>query len=357
MERVFNFSAGPSMLPLPVLEKAQAELCSYEHSGMSVMEMSHRSRIYMDIYHHAESALRDVLEIPDSYAVLFLQGGATLQFSMISMNLAPRGATALYAVTGVFAKKAAAEGARWVNAVKVTDCGSEGFIPDLPADLPEDAVYLHITGNNTAYGTMYTSTPEHGKVPLVADWSSGILGSRIPVQDYDLIYAGAQKNMGIAGVTVVILKKELLERETDPLLPDLMNYRSLAKAESMINTPSTYGIYLLGLVCDWLKDLGGVDAMEAINRKKAGMLYDILDHSSLYQGFARRDSRSLTNVTFTLRQSELTESFLKGTESLGLIGLKGYRSIGGIRASIYNGMPVEGVETLADYMRRFEQNA
>ncbi len=346
------------MLPIEVLERARLDLPLYGQSGTSVMEMSHRSSVYMEIYHHAESALRRVLSLPDSYSILFLQGGATLQFSQVPMNLSERSGRAAYAVTGVFARKAAAEAGRWVNVQVVSDCGSEGRIPVLhDEDIPDDTVYLHITGNNTAYGTMYTSTPAHGNALLVADWSSGILGSSIPVEDYDLIYAGAQKNMGIAGVTVVILKNSLLSRSVDPLVPDLLRYSSMQKAESMINTPPTYAIYILGLVCDWLLERGGLPRMEKTNREKAGMLYDLLDASSLYRPFADSSCRSLMNVTFTLPSEEMTTRFLMGAQEIGMVNLKGYRSIGGIRASIYNGMPLEGVVRLAEYMRHFEQNA
>lgn len=358
LERVFNFSAGPSALPLSVLEKAQSEFCCYPGAGCSVMEMSHRSRSYKEIIEHTEKSLREVMNIPDDYAVLFLQGGATAQFSMSAVNLAKRGQKAAYTVTGVFAKNAFKEASRWVDAVKVTDSEDCNFarIPEITAEyLCGDYAYLHITGNNTAAGTMYKSVPEHGNLPLVGDWSSAILGTEINVKDYAVIYAGAQKNMGCAGVTVAIVKRDAVLPEIDSAIPSMMRYAEMDRTGSMLNTPPTFPIYMCGLVYDWVKEQGGVSELEKINTKKAQILYDVIDSSKIYTGLAEKDCRSIMNVTFKLPDEELTSDFLKMTEGRGLISLKGYRYFGGIRASIYNAMPIEGVEKLAQCMVDFEK--
>ena len=353
--RVFNFSAGPSMMPLPVLQRAQQQLCEWGDSGCSVMEMSHRAEPYLTIFRKTEGLLRRLMRIPDDYAVLFLQGGATLQFSMLPMNLCRRGQPAAYAVTGVFAEKALKEAARWCDAYSVTDSEGRGLVPEIPAEaFRPGTAYLHITGNNTAMGTMYRQAPAHGSVPLAADWSSGILGSEIPVCDYDLIYAGAQKNMGPAGVTAVIVRRSLLPEETDPLVPSMLQYRVMDRQGSMLNTPPTYGIYCCGLMLEWVLSLGGIPAMEQASRRKSALLYGEIDSSGgFYTGFAAPECRSLTNVTFTLPDEERTVRFLQEAEEAGMIGLKGYRTVGGIRASLYNGMPVEGAEKLAEFMRAF----
>ncbi len=342
------------MLPFPVLEKAQAELCDYQDTGCSVMEMSHRSSTYQKIYDAAEASLRRLLALLDDYCVLFLQGGATLQFSMTAMNLARRNQKAAYALTGVFAEKAFNEASRWCGAYQITNAEGRCTVPEIdPAALLDNTAYLHITGNNTACGTMYKKTPPHGDVPLVADWSSGILASVIPVTDYDLIYAGAQKNIGPAGVTVVIARRSLFEREPDPLVPSLMRYDTMDKTGSMLNTPPTYGIYICGLVFEWLEAFGGIEAIERVTREKSGMIYQAIDSTDFYEGIANPACRSLTNVTFRLRDQSLTPAFLEEAAAERMIGLKGYRLIGGIRASVYNGMPKEGAEALADFMAGF----
>ena len=356
MDRVFNFAAGPSALPLPVLERAQRELLSYPGSGCSVMEMSHRSAAFQGIADKAEADLRLLMNIPEDYAVLFLQGGASTQFSMVPMNLMQRGETAAYAETGNFAKKAAAEAKKWGKVVTVASSTDRNYayIPEITADMiPEDAKYLHITGNNTIYGTQFKTAPKVN-VPLVADLSSSILGRVYDVTEYDLIYAGAQKNMGPAGLTVVIVKKELLGKAADEV-PSMLNYALHADAGSMYNTPPTYSIYIAGLVFDYLLKEGGVAEMEKRNAEKSALLYGILDESKLYTGSADKDSRSNMNVTFTLPSDELTAAFVKGATAEGMTNLKGHRAVGGIRASIYNAMTIEGVKKLADYMVRFEK--
>lgn len=358
MERVYNFSAGPSMLPLPVLEKVKDELVCYPGAGCSVMEMSHRSRSFEEIIARAEQTLRRVLRIPDDYAVLFLQGGASLQFSMVPMNLAQRGDTADYAVTGQFASKAFAEGKRWCSAVQVSSSkdATYSYIPKITPDmLTKGAKYLHITGNNTIFGSCYNALPQTGDVPLVCDWSSAILGKEFDVTKFALVYAGAQKNMGPAGLTVVILKKELLENPVDPVVPSMLNYKTMAEAGSMYNTPPCFAIYVAGLVFDWVEAQGGVAALEKRNREKAALLYDYIDASAMFSNPVAKEDRSIMNVTFTLPDEDRTKEFLAMTQKRGMINLKGHRSVGGCRASIYNAMPREGVETLVQCMRDFEK--
>ena len=358
MERVFNFSAGPSMMPLAVLEQAKEDLLCYPGAGCSVMEMSHRTPAFEAIIGDAEATLRRIMHIPEDYAVLFMQGGATLQFSCLAMNLAHRGDTMNYAVTGQFAGKALDEGARWGRALAVTSSKDRNFsyIPKITTDLlSEDAAFLHITGNNTIYGTAYHTLPEHGSVPLAADWSSAILGMQIDVAAHDLIYAGAQKNMGPSGLAVVILKKSLLLREVDPVVPILMRYKVAADHQSMYNTPPTFSIYMARLMYEWVEASGGVEAMDAQNRKKAGLLYRTIDESSLFSNPVEPEDRSIMNVTFTLPTPEDTQAFLALAESRDMINLKGHRSVGGCRASIYNGMPMEGVERLCECMKDFEK--
>ncbi len=357
MDRVYNFSAGPSMLPLEVLQRAQSELLNYGGSGCSVLEMSHRSKPFEAIAKNAEATLRRIMHIPDDYAVLFLQGGASMQFSMVPMNLAAQGGTLAYAVTGQFAKKAWEEGARWGNAVAVTNGKADNFaaIPDITPDLiPQDAAFLHITGNNTVYGTSYNTLPETGGVPLVADWSSGILGRVIDVEKHALIYAGAQKNMGPAGLTVVIVKKALLENEVDPIVPTMLRYAIHAEKDSMYNTPPCFAIYMAGLVFEWIEKNGGVEAMEQRNAARAAVLYKALEECTHFRPLAATKDRSNMNVTFTLDTPEMTAEFLAMAQGRGLISLKGYRTVGGCRASLYNGMPDEGVAALVDCICGFE---
>lgn len=357
MERVFNFSAGPSMLPLEVLQQVQTDLVNYPDAGCSVMEMSHRSPSYEKIIADTEATLRRIMDIPDNYAVLFLQGGASMQFSMVPMNLAARGDTFDYALTGQFATKAYKEAQRWGNAVAVTNSkeATYSYIPKITPDmLSADAKYLHICGNNTIFGTCYNTLPEVGDMPLVCDLSSTILGKVFDVNKFALIYAGAQKNMGPAGLTVVIIKKELLNSELDPVVPTMLRYKDMAEAESMYNTPPTFSIYVAGEVFKWVERKGGVAAVEKINREKAGMLYNALDNSAIFNSPVAVEDRSIMNVTFTLPDDDMTKEFLKMASGRAMINLKGHRSVGGCRASIYNAMPVEGIQALVDCIKDFE---
>ena len=357
MNRVFNFSAGPSMLPLSVLEKAQKDLVCYPGAGSSVMEMSHRSRPFEEIIERTEATLRKLMNISDEYAVLFLQGGASLQFSMVPMNLLKKGETADYSLTGQFATKAYKEAQRWANAVAVASSKEDTFsyIPKITPDmLSKDAKYLHITGNNTIFGTCYNTLPETGNVPLVCDLSSVILGKEFDVNKFELVYAGAQKNMGPSGLTVVIIKKSLLDNEIDPIVPSMLNYKTMADNDSMYNTPPCFSIYMAGLVYEWVAEQGGVAAMEKKNADKAAMLYDAIDSSSIFKNPVKKEDRSIMNVTFTLPDEDMTKEFLAMTQERGMINLKGHRSVGGFRASIYNAMPVEGIETLVKCIKDFE---
>ena len=357
--RVYNFAPGPATMPESVLEKAASELVCYQNTGMSVMEMSHRSKMYLKIYEHAEKGLREVMNVPDNYKVLFLQGGATLQFSAVPLNLmAPEGAgNADYVVSGDFAQRAAKEAKRFgaVNVVASSEADSFTKIPDIdPAKFNPKADYFHITTNNTIFGTRFMELPKTGGVPLVADMSSNILSQVYDVKDFGLIYAGAQKNIGPAGVTVVIVRDDLIGHAL-PICPGVMNYKAMADAESMVNTPATYGIYMAGLVFDWLKEQGGVPAMQKINEKKAQLLYDAIDNSKLFKGTAQKEYRSLMNVTFVSGDAATDDKFVKVCEESGLANVKGYRTVGGMRASIYNAMPMEGVEKLVDVMKKFEK--
>lgn len=356
MKRVYNFSPGPSTLPLPVLEKAQKELLNYEGTGMSAMEMSHRSRTFQDIVNSAQELLAELMDIPKNYKILFLQGGATTQFSMVPLNLFSKNKKADYAITGNFAKKAAQEAQRYgeVNVVASSEDKDFSYIPDVDSmKASPDADYFHITTNNTIYGTRYTKLPDTGDVPLVADMSSNILSEVYDVSKFGLIYAGAQKNIAPAGVTIVIIREDLVGKAMD-ITPTMLNYKVHVDNNSLYNTPTTFSIYMAKLVFEWLKDLGGVPAIEEINKEKAKILYDCIDNSNLYKGTANPKDRSIMNVTFTLPSEELTAKFIKEAEQNGLVSLKGHRSVGGIRASIYNAMPIEGVKALVEFMKKFE---
>ena len=358
MSPIYNFSAGPAVLPRPVLEKAQAELVEYQGSGMSIMEMSHRGKIFSGVRDRAEAALRELMAIPDDYAVLFLQGGASSQFAMVPMNLTRRG-KADYVNTGAWSKKAIAEAKRYtqVRVVASSEDRTFCYIPALEAGMFDpEADYVHITTNNTIYGTCFPSLPPVGDVPLVADMSSNILSQAYRVEDFALIYAGAQKNIGPAGVTIVIVRRDLLG-EVLPVTPTMFNYQIHAKEDSMYNTPPTYGIYMAGLVFEWMLAEGGVPAMEARNREKAALLYDFLDRSSLFESTVTGPERSLMNVPFRLPTDELNAQFLVEADAAGLKTLKGHRSVGGMRASIYNAMPRAGVQALVDFMGVFEAKA
>ena len=357
MDRVFNFSAGPAALPLEVLQQAQAELVNWHGSGMSVMEMSHRGKEYMGIQAEAEADLRELMGIPANYKVLFLQGGATLQFAMVPMNLLRGKASADYLNTGEWSKKAIKEAKKY-GAVNVVASSEDKNFSYAPAQsqwkLDPNAAYVHITQNETIGGVELFWTPETGSVPLVSDMSSDILSRPFDVSKFGLIYAGAQKNIGPAGLTIVIVREDLLG-QTVAGTPTMMDYAIQAENDSMYNTPPTYAIYIAGLVFKMLKAKGGLSAMEKVNRAKAQILYDVLDASSFFASPVARENRSLMNIPFTLKNPELDEEFLKGAKARGMIQLKGHRSVGGMRASIYNAMPVEGVQALADYMKEFEK--
>lgn len=357
--RIFNFSAGPSMLPLPVLEKAQAEMLNYGGSGMSVMEMSHRSKYFDDIITQAEALFHKVMNIPEDYKVLFLQGGASTQFAMVPMNLlsSPEG-KADYVVSGSFAKKAYEEAQKFSPNIHCAASTKEENFVRVPEqselDLSADADYVHICLNNTIYGTKYSYIPETGNVPLVADLSSCILSEPVDVTKFGMIYAGAQKNLAPAGVTIVIIRKDLL-KEPLPGTPTMMDYRTHADNDSMYNTPPCYPIYICKLVLEWIDSLGGVEVLADINRKKAALLYDYLDNSKMFHAVADKGSRSLMNVTFRTDDADLDAKFVKESTAAGFSNLKGHRSVGGMRASIYNAMPMEGVEALVAFMKKFEE--
>jgi phosphoserine aminotransferase len=356
-DRIFNFSAGPAVIPVPVLEQAQRELLSLPGVGMSVMEISHRSKTFDDIISRAETGLRELLGVPPNYKVLFLQGGASLQFSMVPMNLLPSDGSADYVITGSWGKKALKE-AKKAGAVNVAATTADGGFTRIPGQdelqLNPKAAYVHITTNETIEGVEWKSEPDVGNVPLVADASSDILSHPIPIEKYGLIYAGAQKNMGPSGVTLVIISDDLLQRIPDGL-HTMLDYRTHAENNSLYNTPNTWGIYILGLVCNWLQDKGGLPAMQRENEGKAQLLYDVIDGTDFYRGHADPDCRSIMNVTFRLPSEELEKKFASQATAEGLDGLKGHRSVGGIRASIYNAFPQAGVERLVSFMRDFER--
>ncbi len=354
--RVFNFSAGPSMLPLSVLERAQSELVSYSSCGMSVMEMSHRSQMFETILAKAKADLKELMHIPDNYKILFLQGGGSTQFAMIPLNLMGKNKKADYVITGQWAKKAAEEAAKYgeVNVVASSEDSLYNHIPELDASkFSKDADYFYITLNNTVYGARYTDLPDTGDVPLVGDMSSSILSEDIDVSKFGILYAGAQKNLGPAGVTVVIIREDLLGNHME-ITPTMLRYDIHAKNDSLYNTPPTYGIYFMGLVFEWVKAQGGVAAIQKINEEKAGLLYDYLDSSELFKGTVATKDRSMMNAPFVLPTDELNKAFIKEADEAGLVNLKGHRIVGGMRASMYNAMPKEGVEKLVALMADFE---
>ncbi len=357
MKRVYNFSAGPSVLPLSVLEKAQSELVCYGDTGMSVMEMSHRSSAYQGIIDECEALLRELLNIGDNYKVLFLQGGASSQFAMIPLNLFGKNMKADYLLTGLWSKKAAKEAKRYgeVNIVASSEDKVFNYIPKFDkGDFTPDADYVHITHNNTIYGTRFSNIPDTGDVPLVADMSSSILSQEVDVNQFGIIYAGAQKNMGPAGLTVVIIREDLIGKALE-ICPTMFDYQTHADNGSMFNTPPTYAIYICKLVCEWVKENGGISAMQKINEKKAAILYDYLDSSAMFSAtVAAKEDRSLMNIPFVATSEELNSKFIKEATAAGFVNLKGHRTVGGMRASIYNAMPVEGVEALVEFMKKFE---
>lgn len=355
MGKIYNFSAGPAILPKEVLRTAANEMLDYEGTGMSVMEMSHRSSTFNDIIQEAEALLRQLMNIPDNYKVLFLQGGASTQFAMVPLNLLTGSGIVDIPLTGVWAKRAKAQAEQYgtVNVVASSEDKTFNYIPELDSSrFTPDADYFHITSNNTIYGTRFTQLPDVGDVPLVSDMSSYILSEEITVSDYGIIYAGAQKNIGPSGVTVVIIREDLIgnpRKET----PIMLDYKTHADSGSLYNTPPTYAIYISMLVFRRLTALGGVAAMQQMNEEKAALLYDCIDQSDFYLGTAERKDRSLMNVPFILKDEALNQPFLDGAAKRGLISLKGHRSVGGMRASIYNAMPKEGVQKLVDFMKDF----
>jgi phosphoserine aminotransferase len=359
MKRAYNFNAGPAALPEEVLQKAQSEWLNFNNSGMAVMELSHRSKEYETVHNKAIYLLRKLLSISDEYEILFLQGGASLQFSMIPMNLLATDKVGYYILTGSWSEKALKE-AKKSGTTSVLATTKETNYKTIPTidkiTLNDDAAYLHITSNNTIFGTQWQQFPEVENGPLIADMSSDILSKPIDVNKFGLIYAGAQKNLGPSGVTVVIIRKDLLTRSSDSL-PTMLNYQTHVESNSLYNTPPTLAIYLLSLVLEWVDSLGGVEIMEERNKEKADLLYDTIDQSNgFYRGHAEPASRSFMNVTFTLETEETTKAFLAQAKELGFIGLGGHRSVGGCRASIYNAVPLEHVAKLTEFMKTFQDN-
>ncbi|ETA79427.1 3-phosphoserine/phosphohydroxythreonine transaminase [Youngiibacter fragilis] len=356
MTRIYNFSAGPSMLPVEVLEKAASEMLDYNGSGMSVMEMSHRSKVYDGIIKETEAKFRKIMGIPDNYKVLFLQGGATLQFAMVPLNLLTGSGKADYVVSGNFSNNAYKEAQKFgtINLAGTSKADNFAHIPQQDElTLDPEADYVHLCTNNTIYGTTWKYIPETGNVPIVADMSSCILSEPVDVTKYGLIYAGAQKNMGPAGLTVVIIREDLAGK-TQPKTPVMLDYKVMIDNDSMYNTPPTYGIYILKLVLEWIEKLGGLSEMEKINRAKAKVLYDFLDESKMFKSTVLERDRSMMNVTFKTGDEALDDKFVKESKAAGFENLKGHRAVGGMRASIYNAMPTEGVVKLVEFMREFE---
>lgn len=355
--RIYNFSAGPSMMPLPVLEKAAAEMTNYGGSGMSVMEMSHRSKYYDDIINGAQDVLRRVYNIPDNYRILFMQGGATMQFSAVPLNLMVTG-KADYAITGNFARNAYKEAKKFgdIHIAATSEADNFTWVPTPDQlDIRPDADYFYICANNTIFGTEWHYDPNAGDVPVVADMSSNILSKPVDISKYGMIYAGAQKNMGPAGMAVVIIREDLMGHYRENM-PVLLDYQLMADKNSMYNTPPTYSIYMMKLVTEWVEQMGGLEAMAKNADLRSSMLYDYLDSTDFYKGAAQKASRSRMNVTFRTGSDELDKKFIQESIDVGMTNLKGHRLVGGMRASIYNAMPIEGVEYLIDFMKKFENN-
>ena len=356
MSRVYNFSAGPAVLPEEVLKEAADEMLDYRGCGMSVMEMSHRGKVYDGIIKEAEKDLRDIMNIPDNYKVLFLQGGGSLQFAMVPMNLM-KNKKAGYIVTGQWAKKAFQEAKIYGEAIELASSADQTFsyIPDCSdLDIPDDLDYVYICENNTIYGTKFKELPNTKGHTLVADVSSCFLSEPVDVSKYGIIWGGVQKNVGPAGVVIVIIREDLISDECLPGTPTMMKYKIHADNDSLYNTPPAYGIYICGKVFKWIKKMGGLQAMKEHNEKKAKILYDFLDESKLFKGTVRKEDRSLMNVPFVTGSDELDAKFIKEAKEAGLDSLKGHRSVGGMRASIYNAMPIEGVQKLVEFMKKFE---
>ena len=357
-QRVYNFSAGPSMLPLSALERAGSEITNYHGSGMSVMEMSHRSKVFMKIFEETQDKLRRLMNVPEGYQILFLQTGASGQFSMIPLNLIGKTGKADYAVTGNFSNLAYKEAQKYgqINLAVSSADRDHCYIPrQEQIKLDPEASYFYYCSNNTVYGTEWDYVPETGNVPLVCDMSSDILSMPVDVSKYGILYAGAQKNMAPSGLTVVIIRKDLAGHEL-PYTPLMMNYQTMIDKDSMYNTPPCWCIYMLGLTLDWVNEQGGLEGMEKLKWQRANMLYDTLDNSRLFQCHAEKGSRSGMNVTFRTGNEELDAKFVQEAAAAGFVNLKGHRKVGGMRASIYNAMPVEGVEKLCDFIKAFDKN-
>ncbi|MBU0683939.1 MAG: 3-phosphoserine/phosphohydroxythreonine transaminase [Candidatus Omnitrophota bacterium] len=358
MSRIYNFSAGPAVLPEEVLKTAADEMLDFKDSGMSVMEMSHRGKEFKEIIETAEADLRELMNIPDNYKVLFLQGGASLQFAMIPLNLMIQNKKADYIHTGQWTKKAISEAKKYgtVNVIATSEADNYTYIPEPdPASFSKDADYFYIASNNTIYGTRYTDIPDTGDVPLVADMSSNILSEPVDVKKFGVIFAGAQKNIGPAGLTIVIIRDDLIGKAPDNT-PSMLNYATHANAGSMYNTPPCYAIYIAGLVFKWIKGKGGMETIKKNNIEKAQILYDYIDSSALFKSPVKKKDRSLMNVPFVCGDKELDAKFIEEASKLGLKSLKGHRTVGGMRASIYNAMPLSGVKTLVAFMQEFEKN-
>ena len=356
MERVYNFSAGPSMLPESVLQKAAEQMVNYEGCGMSVMEMSHRSKDYEAIIKGCEALVRELMNVPDNYKVLFLQGGASSQFTMIPMNIGNKNKKCDMVITGQWAKKAAQEAKRYITVNEVASSADKTFsyIPKLDkSTFSKDADYFYICMNNTIYGTKYNELPDTGDVPLIADISSMVMSEELDVSKFGMLYAGAQKNLGPAGVTLCIIREDLIGNQMEQT-PVMFNYQIHVDNGSMYNTPPTYGIYIMKLVLEWIKEQGGIKAVQKVNEAKAKLLYDFLDSSSLFRGTVVPEDRSLMNIPFVTGNEELDAKFVKEAKEAGFVNLKGHRTVGGMRASIYNAMPMEGVEKLVAFMKKFE---
>lgn len=360
MKRVFNFGAGPAMLPLEVMEKAQAEFLNYQDMGASIIEISHRSKEFDEVINSCDALVTELADVPSNYKILYVHGGAQMQFSAIPLNLINRNPAkkASFILTGTWAEKASKEAARYGNPINIASSADNNFnyIPSYDASaLDPESSYLHIVSNNTLFGTRFHEFPDTGDIPLVADMTSEFMSRKIDISKFGVVFAGLQKNLGPAGLAVVIIREDLLEHAL-PETPHLLNYATYAKEHSLANTNNTFAIYMMSLVMEWLKDQGGVDAMEVVNNTKAKILYDAIDSSDFYLGAANADHRSIMNVTFNLANNDLLPAFLSQAEAQGLYALKGHRVVGGARASIYNAMPVAGCQALADFMRDFEKN-
>jgi len=354
--RVFNFNPGPATLPLPVLETIQSELLDYHGEGMSILEMSHRSKTFGDLVEETENLIKKIMNFPENYKVMFLQGGATAQFAAIPLNLSVEGKTAEYINTGSWSTKAIKEAEKLGKPFRVIASSEDENFTYIPTDFQvgSDAAYLHITSNNTIFGTQWQTYPDTGDVPLVADLSSDFYCRRFDPTQFGVIYAGAQKNAGPSGVTILIVREDLLERSPKNI-PTILNWKIFAEKNSLYNTPNTFGIYVVNLVMKWILDQGGIDAVEKVNREKAQLIYDALDASDFYKPHAKKEWRSIMNITWRLPNEELEKKFVEEAKERDLVGLKGHRSVGGIRASIYNAMSLEGVRRLVEFMKEFEK--